>query len=130
MAGSNLSLTHAQATTGLRAALRIIEAWRATDSQACRILRICPATRHRVIQERTAIVRLDRDQQQRVSLVLNIHASLRSVFTNQDNVQGFARMRNENPFFGGRTPLEVMAQGNLISLYETYLRIDHLKRAS
>lgn len=104
--------------------------WRATDFQACHILRIFPANRHRVIQERTTIVRLDRDQQQRISLVLNIHASLRSVFTYQDNVQGFAGMRNENPFFGGRTPLDVMAQGNLISLYETYLRIDHLKRAS
>ncbi|PZW48230.1 hypothetical protein F477_02434 [Pseudomonas sp. URIL14HWK12:I3] len=130
MAGSKLSLTHAQATTGLRAALRIIEAWRATASQACRILRISAATRHRVIHERTAVVRLDRDQQQRISLVLNIHASLRSVFTNQDNVQGFAGMLNDNPLFEGRTPLEVMAQGNLISLYETYLRIDQLKRAS
>lgn len=34
--------------------------------------------------------------------------------------------RNANPFFEGRTPLEIMAQGDLISLYETYRRIEQI----
>ncbi len=35
-------------------------------------------------------------------------------------------MKNENLFFDGRTPLEVMAQGGMISLYETYRRIEEI----
>ncbi|MCE0963490.1 hypothetical protein LU666_30460, partial [Pseudomonas putida] len=75
-------------------------------------------------------VSLDLDQQQRISLVLNIHASLRAVFANQENVQGFPLLENANDFFEGRSPLEVMAQGDMISLYETYRRIEHLHQSS
>jgi hypothetical protein len=130
MASSKVPLTREQVTVGLRTALSVMKAWRATDSQACSILRISSATHHRVLQDPTARVRLDSDQQQRISLVLNIHASLRTIFTNQENVQGFPGFSNANSFFDGRTPLEVMAQGDLISLYETYKRIEQLKWTS
>ncbi|MNJ77651.1 hypothetical protein D3C77_751990 [compost metagenome] len=63
-------------------------------------------------------------------MVLGIHASLRTVFSNQANVNGFPGFKNDNPFFAGRSPLEVMAQGDMISLYETYKRIEHLELAS
>ena len=74
--------------------------------------------------------RLDRDQEQRISLVLGIHASLRSVFENPANVRGFPRMKNENAFFDGRSPLDVMSQGGMISLYETYRRLEELRLAA
>ncbi|WP_332821943.1 hypothetical protein [Pseudomonas sp.] len=35
-------------------------------------------------------------------------------------------MKNHNDFFNGRTPLEIMAQGNLMSLLEAYKRINAL----
>jgi hypothetical protein len=66
---------------------------------------------------------------QRISFVLNIHATLRLVFDNPDNVYGFASMANDNEFFNGRSPLEIMAQGDMISLYETFRRIDMLRGA-
>lgn len=44
---------------------------------------------------------LDDDQLARISLVLNIHASLRTIFDNPDNVYGFPSMNNHNPFFDG-----------------------------
>lgn len=72
-------------------------------------------------------VGLDSDQMQRISFVLNIHAALRMVFDNPENVYGFVTMANDNHFFNGRTPLEVMSQGDMISLYETYRRIDVLR---
>jgi hypothetical protein len=74
-------------------------------------------------------VALDADQMQRISFVLNIHATLRLVFDNPDNVYGFASMANDNEFFNGRSPLEIMAQGDMIALYETFRRIDMLRGA-
>lgn len=119
-----------QCVAGLRAAVGILEKWQATSEQACRILRISRSTYTRARQADTAwSVSLDADQMQRISFVLNIHAALRLVFDNPDNVYGFARMPNDNDFFNGRTPLDVMSQGDMISLYETYRRIDVLRGA-
>lgn len=123
-------LTVQQSITGLKIALQIIAGWKATQNQACRILRISSATYRRASRGLAVGQRLDQDQQQRIGLVLGIHASLRTAFSNQANVKGFPGLKNHNPFFAGRSPLEIMAQGSLISLYETYRRIEHLQSAS
>lgn len=120
-------LSEQQATTGLKVAIRIIDGWEATQIQACRILRISPATYRRATRGFAAGQRLDQDQWQRIGLVLGIHASLRTLFSNQVNVKGFPGFKNDNPFFAGRSPLEVMARGDMISLYETFKRIVHLE---
>ncbi|PKI22279.1 antitoxin Xre-like helix-turn-helix domain-containing protein [Pseudomonas monteilii] len=125
---ANQRLTQEQSAIGLRVALQIIGGWQASVSQACKILRISRSTYRRVSQGSGAGGRLDLDQHQRIGLVLGIHAALRSVFTNQENVQGFPGFRNQNEFFEGRSPLEIMSQGDMISLYETYKRINQLQR--
>lgn len=119
-----------QSTAGLRAALNILNKWQASCEQSCRILRISRSTYARASQrEIDWAVNLDSDQLQRVSLVLNMHSALRVVFDNPENVYGFVAMSNHNEFFNGRSPLEVMAQGDIISLYETFRRIDVLRGA-
>ncbi|MBU0526305.1 MAG: hypothetical protein KKC24_11660 [Gammaproteobacteria bacterium] len=124
------AFTKAQCVTGLRAAVGILEKWSASSDQACRILRISRSTYTRARQRDPAwSVTLDSDQMQRISFVLNIHAALRLVFDNPDNVYGFPSMANHNEFFNGRCPLEIMAQGDMISLYETFKRIDVLRGA-
>lgn len=125
---ANQRLTQEQSVMGLRTALRIIGGWQASVAQACKILRISRSTYRRVCQGSGAGGRLDRDQHQRIGLVLGIHAALRTVFTSQVNVQGFPGFKNQNEFFDGRSPLEIMSQGDMISLYETYKRIDQLQR--
>ena len=108
----------------LRTALKILDQWKATTQQVCSILRI---TRSRVCRIRQGkAVRVDRDQLERASIVLNCHASLRLTFENPDNVYGFVSMENYNDFFNGRKPLEIMAQGDFLSIFETYKRIDAL----
>lgn len=122
--------TKSQCAAGLRAALNVLDKWKASPEQACRVLRISRSTYTRASQHDSSwTVSLDSDQMHRISLVLNIHAALRVVFDNPDNVYGFALMENHNEFFNGRTPLEVMAQGDMISLYETFRRIDTLRGA-
>ena len=82
-----------QCAAGLRAALNILDKWKASPEQACRVLRISRSTYTRASQQDAAwTVSLDSDQMQRISLVLNIHAALRVVFDNPDNVYGFALM--------------------------------------
>lgn len=117
-----------QCVAGLRAAVAILDKWAASSEQACRILRISRSTYTRARQRDPAwTVALDADQMQRISFVLNIHAALRLVFDNPQNLYGFVALANHNEFFNGRSPLEIMAQGDMISLYETYRRIDVLR---
>ncbi len=119
-----------QCVAGLRAALNILDKWGASSEQACRVLRISRSTYTRARQRDVEwSVSLDADQLQRISMVLNIHAALRVVFDNPENVYGFPAMENRNEFFNGRAPLEIMAQGDMISLYETFRRIDALRGA-
>lgn len=123
-------LSKSQCVAGLRAALRILEKWNASSEQACSILRISRSTYTRARQDDSQwSVALDQDQMHRISFVLNIHAALRTVFDNPDNAYGFVSMVNRNAFFNGRKPLDVMAQGDMISLYETFRRIDALRGA-
>jgi hypothetical protein len=123
-------LTKDQCVTGLRAAVGILDKWHASSDQICRILRISRSTHTRAKQRDPAwSVGLDSDQMQRISFVLNIHAALRLVFDNPENVYGFPAMTNDNDFFNGRPPLEIMSQGDMISLYETFRRIDALRSA-
>jgi uncharacterized protein (DUF2384 family) len=112
----------------LRAAVNIMEKWQATSKQIESVLRISRSTYVRAKDEQRA-VSLDSDQLDRISLVLNIHASLRTIFDNPENVYGFTSMPNGNEFFGGRPPLDIMAGGSFIQLYETFRRIDVLRGA-
>ncbi|RAU45416.1 MULTISPECIES: antitoxin Xre-like helix-turn-helix domain-containing protein [unclassified Pseudomonas] len=124
------ALSRTQGVVGLRAALRVLDKWKASSEQACRVLRISRSTYTRARQDDAGwSVTLDLDQLHRVSFVLNIHAALRTLFDNPDNVYGFPAMANHNEFFNGRSPLEVMAQGDMTSLYETFRRIDALRGA-
>jgi hypothetical protein len=119
-----------QCAAGLRVAVGILDKWQASGEQACNVLRISRSTLARAKQSDSSwSLTLDTDQMQRISFVLNIHGALRLVFDNPQNVYSFARMPNHNEFFSGRSPLDVMAQGDMISLYETFRRIDALRGA-
>jgi len=123
-------LTKSQCVVGLQTAVTIFEKWNATVDQVCRTLRISRSTYTRAKQHDPEwSVSLDSDQMQRISFVLNIHAALRTVFDNPDNVYGFLSKVNHNDFFNGRSPLEILSQGDMISLYETFRRISALRGA-
>ena len=49
------------------------------------------------------------------------------VFTNPDNVYGFMKMVNNNPYFNGRTPLSLIATGQFGALYEVAKRVDSMR---
>ncbi|MGQ7262723.1 antitoxin Xre-like helix-turn-helix domain-containing protein [Vreelandella sp. V005] len=115
------------AAAGLKAAVRILDKWRASGEQGEAILRVSHSTYARARRSDLAEIKLDSDQLTRVSYVLNIHAALRMLFDNPENLYGFVNMINHNPYFNGRTPLEIMGSGDFAALYETFKRIDSLR---
>ncbi|MDX9698161.1 MAG: hypothetical protein RBT55_01140 [Rhodocyclaceae bacterium] len=104
--------------TGMQAAVRILARWGATQAQMRLILGVPRALLSDVGQ-----AALDGDQLDRISLILNIHAALRGIFSNPENLYGFVSMKNDNVFFKGRTPLDVMSDGDIQSLRDTYHHI-------
>lgn len=120
-----------KAITGLQAAISILKRWGATGEQAAAILSISRNTYDRARQEDPCWqVSLDADQLTRIRLVLNMHAALRVLFDNPENLYGFMAMANHNDFFHGRSPLEVIARGDLASLHETWRRLDSLSHTA
>lgn len=117
------------AASGLRVAMNIMERWGATREQMGKILRVSASTLVRSKAENGSAAKLDDDQLDRISHVLNIHAALRTLFENPANLYGFVAMPNQNGFFNGRSPLEVMSDGSFASLYETHRHIDGLRGA-
>lgn len=114
-----------KATTGLRGAVMILGKWGATTDQGAAILNVSPDTYHQAKRgDPEWLGILDEDQLTRISYVLNIHAALRVLFDNPDNLYGFMRMANYNEGFDGQSALEVIAGGDLASLRETWLRVN------
>ena len=111
---------------GLRAAVTILEHWKADRNQIQQVLRVSRATLLRAKGEASAS-RLDCDQLERISIVLNIHATMRTLFKNSANVYGFMARPNDNDFFNGQAPLDVISHGSMLTLVETYRRISRLR---
>jgi hypothetical protein len=121
--------TKDQFVAGLCAGIAILEKWAASPEQICSVLQVSRSTYTRAkLRAAEWSVALDSDQMQRISFVLNIHAALRLIFDNPKNVYGFVSMANHNDFFNGRSPLEIMAQGDIESLSETFRRVDAMFR--
>ena len=124
---NDISQNRAAAAAGLKAAVRILDKWRATGEQGEAILRVSHSTYARARRGDLTEIKLDSDQLTRISYLLNIHATLRMIFDNPENLYGFVNMVNQNPYFNGRTPLEIMGSGDFAALYETFKRIDSLR---
>ena len=117
-----------KAGKGLKAALNILDKWGCSPEQAWSILGMKRSTFYKY-REGGDRPQLTGDQLERISYILNIHAALRVVFDNPENVYGFMSMENNNPYFNGRSPLDIIATGNFGALYETARRIDALRGA-
>jgi hypothetical protein len=119
------------AATAFKVANNILDAWKCTSAQKEALLGMKKSAfynkLHLAMDKKP--IKLDRDQFDRVSFILNIHQALKLVFSNKENVFGFVHMPNNNPFFNGKTPMQMMETGSLANLYEVYCRIDLLRGA-
>ena len=116
----------AMSVAGFKAADKILSTWGCSTQQTQSILKVSNSSYHKY-KATPEKANLSDDQLERVSYLLNIHSALRIVFSNPDNVKGFMSLKNNNDFFAGRTPLEVIASGKFGDLYEVAKRIDALR---
>lgn len=66
------------------------------------------------------------DVDERAYCILSIKRYLRVHFNNPVNQAGFMRMKNNNEFFEGRTPLDIISSGSLTALREVEARIRNI----
>lgn len=106
----------------LRAFLRIAELW-GLDVEAQRALLGWPS-RSAFYNWRSGPATLPYDTLVRLSLVLGIYKALHVLYPDDEFADGWIRMRNTNPLFGDRTPLEVLVQGDVGTLYAVRRLLD------
>ena len=95
--------------TGLKSAEKLLLKWGVTHEQ---IQVILPTEENNL--------------EVRISHLLNIHAALRTIFSNEDNVYGFMSRTNNNTFFNGRSPISIIASGSLSDLKEVREKVESL----
>jgi len=106
-------ITAEEASAAARAVIKLFEKWNLTDAVAREILGGL-ATRTYARWKAGDHGRIDRDLATRLSLLMGIHKGLRILFT--DAERGYAWVSKPNDIFGGKTPVEIMSQGDIFSL--------------
>ncbi len=110
----------------LRAVLKLLEHWQCSEKEKMALLGVGRSTLHKY-QSQPDSARVGNDLLERLSYLLNIHQALRTLFGNRENVYGFVRMANHNPFFNGASPMDIMSNGRVASLYEVHRQLDSLR---
>jgi len=111
--------------TALKAADKILENWGCTSEQKQAILDIHNEY-YQACLDGNASSPLGEAQLERTGLILNIHAALRTAFTNSANVNGFMGMINHNDYFNGQSPLDLINQGDIAALREVARRVSFM----
>lgn len=106
-------ITDEEASAAARAVIKLFEKWGVTDAVAREILGGLSARTY-ARWKAGDHGRIDRDLATRLSLLMGIHKGLRILFTQAE--RGYAWVSKPNDIFGGRTPVEIMAEGSIFSL--------------
>ncbi|MGO4739730.1 antitoxin Xre-like helix-turn-helix domain-containing protein [Bosea sp. 2KB_26] len=106
-------ITLEEAAAAARAVIRLFEKWGLSDAVAREILGGLSARTYARWKAGDP-GRIDRDLATRLSLLMGIHKGLRTLFT--DPERGYAWVGKPNDAFGGRAPVEIMAEGDIFSL--------------
>lgn len=120
---------NSKASVGLKTVLNILAKWGCNNEQIQHIIKVSRAALYKYRDDPSS-AKLSDDQMERLSYILNIHSSLRLVFSNPENVYGFMKMPNNNPYFEGRAPLDIISTGSFSSLYEVFKRVDTMRGGS
>lgn len=70
------------------------------------------------------VATLPYDMLMRISLVLGIYKSLHILYPEPDLADGWIKLPNNNPIFGGRPALALMIEGGMDGLYQVRRLLD------
>lgn len=106
-------ITPAEAAAMARTVVNLFARWDISDAQARDILGGL-AARTYARWKAGEVGRIDRDLATRLSLLMGIHKGLRYLFT--DPARGYGWVKKPNSALGGRTPVDIMAEGSIFAL--------------
>ena len=109
----------------LETAIRILESWSCEPAQTEVILGLSKQLMGECYHNPKQ-VHLTQEQQERLSYVLNIYQAIKTLFSQQANVDNFMSLKNCNGMFNGKAPLDFILEGHLDNLKYTYLHIQSL----
>mgnify|MGYP003654240110 FL=1 len=106
-------ITAAEAAAMARTVVNLFDRWDLSDAEAREILGGL-AARTYARWKAGEVGRIDRDLAPRLSLLMGIHKGLRYLFT--DPARGYGWVKKPNSALGGRTPVDIMAEGSIFAL--------------
>lgn len=112
-----------QVQIAFKVVLNIFDKWKCTTEESLVLLGLKRSTwfKYKNSPEHAAF---SHDIIERISYILNIHAALRILFSNQESVQQWVRKPNKSPFYNGRSAMDVMLQGRVVDLWAVASRLN------
>ncbi|WP_417582614.1 antitoxin Xre-like helix-turn-helix domain-containing protein [Nitrincola sp.] len=111
-----------QRHAALLAVLNILEKWGCTTEEKMALLGV--ETEAVFYDYQRDPIDISLDTMERLSYLLNIHALLRTQFSDPASVYGWVKKPNSSTFFDGRSAMDVMTQGKVVNLYEVMRRLN------
>jgi uncharacterized protein (DUF2384 family) len=111
------------AGAGLRAFFRMTELWGLSGEQQRTLLGdVSRATFHRWKKESPAD--LSHDTLERISYLLGIWKALKIIIPDARQANAWIQHPNQDPFFGGRAPMDRLLQGRVVDLADVRRHLD------
>lgn len=104
-------------TAGLKAFFNICGSWKCTSEEMMILLGISSRSTFFKYKKNSAKVHLQSDTLERISYILNIHASLRILFNHPDSVSQWVRKPNSNRLYNGQSAMDIMLGGRVMDLH-------------
>lgn len=118
---SNVAKEHIQ--TAFKVVLNIFDKWHCTTEEALILLGLKRSTWFKYKNSPEHAI-FSHDITERISYILNIHAALRILFSNQESVHQWVRKPNNAPFYNGRSAMDIMLQGRVVDLWAVASRLN------
>jgi len=120
---SSSSLPPNQIRVAFKVILTIFEKWHCSTEEALILLGLKRSTWFKY-KSHPETANFSPDLVERISYILNIHAALRILFSNQDSVYQWIRKPNKAPFYNGRSAMDIMLQGRVVDLWSVASRLN------
>lgn len=109
----------------IKAVLRLIDAWGASNAEGAALLGVSASTWDRM-KAGSWEGTLSQDQLTRASAMIGLYKGLHLLFANE-LADRWPRLENRAPVFGRRSPVQAMIEGGIPRMLETRQYIDALR---